>query len=84
MLLNLKNVKVSQKETNELHKRMSNWDKFHADVVKNEPTAEEFEKMLKVEVETRGRGRFALRLLGMYQNAARKENELHVMTLLRG
>jgi len=82
MLIDLSKVKVSIKETKELAEKMSNWDKFHADVVKSEPTAEEFEKMLKVEVETRGRGRFALRLLGMYQNKARQENERHVMSLL--
>ena len=82
MLVDLNKVKVSIKETKELHEKMSNWDKFHADVVKEQPSAADFEKMLKVEVETRGRGRFAMRLLGMYQNAARKENEKHLMNLL--
>jgi len=82
MLIDLTKVKVSPKEKKELHERMSNWDKFHADVAKNEPDAEEFERMLMVEVTTRKRGRFAMRLLGMYQNAARQENEHHLLGLL--
>ena len=82
MLIDLTKVKVPQRETTTLVERMSNWDKFHADVAKNEPDAHEFEKMLKVEVTTRKRGRFAMRLLGMYQNAARQENERHLLGLL--
>lgn len=82
MRLNLKNVKISQRETNEIHETLSNWDKLHAFVVKEKPTVEQFEKMLKVEVETRQRPAIALRLLGMYQAACRVENQRHLMSLL--
>jgi hypothetical protein len=82
MLLNLKAVKINQREVNEIHERLSNWDKLHRDVVADPPSIEGLVKMLYVEVTTRQRLIIANRLLGMYHRQAREANGAHVIQML--
>lgn len=81
MPLNMK-PKVSQREANELAERMSNWDELHASFEKEPATLELVEKMLHVELTTKKRLTLTTRLLGIYNNLERQENERRVRQAL--